>query len=329
MTSLLFHSFGLTNRNSELVLQQYRLHSSYAGNLFDFTKYISKFFSKDSIYLSLLNEYLSTIMQTTVFGLLLYFTLSISSYLYVYKWKKEKLIPQLNGKYLIWHDIKWSCINIAIETFLVSLLRIAIPRFSFIYYDINDYSYIYFVVSILLHIIFDEFFTYWVHRILHTSVYLYRKLHYVHHRSNDVTPFAGFAFHPIDAFFQAVPTFVSSFFFPIHYNVVLAFGIITTIWAISIHDNVPALPIKLFLYATHHTIHHEKGYGQLRNYGKFTTVCDRLFGSYDDPDRIYFGYEKNEEDKLFYKKINEWIDRYIPDRTSEKDKMLTRNKKKK
>lgn len=214
MTSLLFHSFGLSPKNTELVLQQYRLHSSYPGHLFDFSKILIRFFHKDCSYLSLFDEYLSTVMQTTIFGIFIYFLLSIISYIYVYKWKQEKLIPQLNGRYMIWPDIKWSSINIAFEKYLLSLLRITIPRYSFIYYDINDYSYIYFVVSIFLHIIFNEFFTYWIHRILHTNDYLYRKLHYIHHRSIDITPFASFSFHPIDSFFQAFPTFVSSFFFP-------------------------------------------------------------------------------------------------------------------
>ena len=84
--------------------------------------------------------------------------------------------------------------------------------------------------------------------------------------------------------------FISSFFFPLHYNAFLFFSVSTTVWAISIHDNVPALPFKLFLYATHHTIHHERGVGSFRNYGKFTSIMDRLMGTYDDPKRIDYGW---------------------------------------
>lgn len=35
---------------------------------------------------------------------------------------------------------------------------------------------------------------------MHTYPYLYLKLHRIHHFSKDVTPFSGFAFHPLDAF---------------------------------------------------------------------------------------------------------------------------------
>ena len=206
-------------------------------------------------------------------------------------------------------------INVFVESFLVSVLRMTLPRFSFIYYDVEEYGIPYIFLSIIFHILFDETFTYWIHRWLHTYEYLYIKFHIIHHRSVDITPFSGFAFHPLDAFAQAIPTFVSCYFFPIHYNVVLVFSIITTTWAISIHDNVPMMPIKLFLYSTHHTIHHERGYGRDRNYGKFTSVWDRLMGTYDDPDRIYFGYERDENTKEIFKKINRVIERLVPDKT--------------
>ena len=159
-------------------------------------------------------------------------------------------------------------------------------RYSFVYFNINDYGYFYLIISIMIHMIFDETCTYWIHRVLHTNSYLYKHLHKIHHISVDVTPFTAFSFHPLDAFAQATPTFVSCFFFPLHYDIMLFFSLITSFWAVSIHDNVPALPLKIFLYSTHHTIHHEVGIGKLTNYGKFTTFWDRLAGTYSDPNRI-------------------------------------------
>ena len=91
-------------------------------------------------------------------------------------------------------------INIFIEAWLVSIIRMLHPRWSLMYYNIEDYGWMYFFISLVLHISFDEFWTYWAHRWLHTYRGLYLKLHIVHHRSIDITPFAGFAFHPIDAF---------------------------------------------------------------------------------------------------------------------------------
>lgn len=59
-------------------------------------------------------------------------------------------------KLLIFNDIKLSLWNIFVETFLVSLLRIMLPRYSMIYYDISDYGLLYIPLSIIFHVIFDE-----------------------------------------------------------------------------------------------------------------------------------------------------------------------------
>ena len=80
----------------------------------------------------------------------------------------------------------------------------------------------------------------------------------------------------------------------------------TTLWSILIHDNVPAMPCKLFLYATHHTIHHEKGKGSFKNYGKFTSIWDRIMGTYDDPDRVFFGW-RSEKLVNFFDSFNKSI----------------------
>lgn len=324
MASLILYYTGNFEINFTERLSNYRNHHSYSGEFFkiNFSKELMGLFSESNM--ELLKEYCSVLVHTIVFGTLLYFILSSLSYIYFFIWKKTKFLPKLNGNFIIMTDIKWSLINILFESLLVTILRMAIPRYSFIYYNINDYGYMYLILSIVIHMLFDETLTYWVHRVLHTNNFLYRHFHRIHHLSIDVTPFSGFAFHPLDAFAQAVPTFTSCFFFPLHMNVLLLFSFFTTVWAISIHDNVPALPIKIFLYATHHTIHHEKGIGMFRNYGKFTAFWDRLAGTYSDPDRLDYGWIRSKSTVEFFNKLNEFIDKYIPDKTEKE-----RNNKKK
>ena len=158
-------------------------------------------------------------MQTFIFGTILYFTLTLSSYYYFFRSNKNKYLPNFKGDLLIRHDIFLSLINLICETFLVAAIRVSYPRYSLLYYDINEYGIPYLFLSIILHVLYDETLTYWIHRWLHTYPYLYTKLHRHHHRSKDVTPFSGFAFHPLDAFAQAIPTFTSCFIFPLHVNV--------------------------------------------------------------------------------------------------------------
>jgi len=316
MTSIVISTLNIWSINKEERFSEYLEHKSHPANFFN-----SKDLLKNrlplifEIYRGLIEEYISTLGQVLIFGFLLYFTLTSLSFFYFFIWKKQKFLPKYQGTFYIIHDIKWSSINILIESLLVSALKMFQIRYSFVYFKVSDYGYMYLILSILLHVAFDETFTYWIHRIFHTNRTLYRLLHKIHHKSVDVTPFSAFAFHPIDAFGQAFPTFTSCFFFPLHYDVMLFFSFITSCWAISIHDNVPAMPLKLFLYSTHHTIHHEEGMGKFRNYGKFTSVWDRLAGTYSDPDRINYGWQRNQKVKNFFDHLNEIIDKYIPDRT--------------
>ena len=49
----------------------------------------------------------------------------------------------------------------------------------------------------------QEWGIYWVHRYLHENRFLYKLLHRVHHiYNNNLSPFAGLAFHPIDGMLQ-------------------------------------------------------------------------------------------------------------------------------
>ena len=55
-------------------------------------------------------------------------------------------------------------------------------------------------------------------------------------------------------------------------------------------DNVNLIPFKGILYAGSHMIHHYP-WGENYNLGKITSVCDRLYGSYCDPEGITgYGY---------------------------------------
>jgi lathosterol oxidase len=85
--------------------------------------------------------------------------MSTCSYVYVFIRNKNRFIPLYNGESLIAFDIKLSIINILGETFLVSILRIALPRYSLIYYDFKDYGIPYIFLSIIFHVIFDETLT--------------------------------------------------------------------------------------------------------------------------------------------------------------------------
>lgn len=138
-------------------------------------------------------------IETFIGGTLLYFTLASISYLIFFKLFKKKFLPGLDlEKVDPVGEIKWSIYNIAGESALASIIRMFWASHSFLYYDINEYPLWWIPVSWILLLVITEPAVYWVHRWLHEIQWMYDYLHVYHHQFRYVTPFCGFAFHPID-----------------------------------------------------------------------------------------------------------------------------------
>ncbi|KAL9613732.1 MAG: hypothetical protein Q9167_001746 [Letrouitia subvulpina] len=102
-------------------------------------------------------------------------------------------------------------------------------------------------------------------------------------------PFALHAFHPFDGFAQSIPYHVFPFVFPLQkvaYIILFAF---INIWTVFIHDGEYVANSSIINGAACHTMHHL--YFNY-NYGQFTTLWDRLGGSYRQPNEELFSREK-------------------------------------
>jgi len=138
-----------------------------------------------------------------------------------------------------------------------------------------------------LFFVFTDFSIYWIHRGLHHPL-IYRHLHKAHHKWIMPTPYASYAFHPVDGFAQSIPYHLFPFILPLQkfaYIVLFAF---ITIWTVIIHDGEYIADSPIINGAACHTMHHL--YFNY-NYGQFTTLFDRLFGSYRKPNDELFKKE--------------------------------------
>jgi len=258
----------------------------------------------------LAGEFLSNFITFFFGGTFYYFLLAGFSYYYIFIRYKDHYAPKFDTtQFEVTREIKTCLWNLFGEALLVSPLKMIVLRYSMTYHDFSQYGLSYFLVSLVLFWAWVETWTYWAHRWLHSVPFLYRRFHYVHHSFVATSPFAGFAFHPVDSFLQAVPTYTASFFFPVYWPLTMLHTVMISIWSVSIHDHVPMMPCKLFLYAPHHTIHHDEG--RMKNYGLFTSIWDRIMNTYEDPDHIYFGYK---DAKVHQTKIYEFKTGLVGDR---------------
>ncbi|KAE8377861.1 hypothetical protein BDV26DRAFT_262840 [Aspergillus bertholletiae] len=150
-------------------------------------------------------------------------------------------------------------------------------------------------------IAFTDFGIYWVHRGEHHPK-VYKHLHKPHHKWIISTPFASYAFHPVDGWAQSLSYHIFPILFPLQKVAYLGLFVFVTIWTVMIHDGEYALDSPVVNGSACHTIHH---YYFNYNYGQFLTIWDRIGGSYRKPNRELFDREVRMTQKEIKKQVEE------------------------
>lgn len=152
-----------------------------------------------------------------------------------------------------------------------------------------------------LFLIFTDFCIYFIHRGLHHPL-IYKFLHKPHHKWIMPTPYASVAFHPVDGWLQSVPYHVFPFIFPLQKFAYLGLFFFVQIWTVMIHDGEYVANSPILNGAACHTMHHL--YFNY-NYGQYTTLWDRLGGSYRKPNEELFRRESKMAQKEWEKQVME------------------------
>ncbi len=154
---------------------------------------------------------------------------------------------------------------------------------SQLYFHISDYGWWYFFASFLITILIHDAYFYFIHRLMHWGP-VYERVHKVHHSFTNPTPWAAYAFHPLEAMLEFGIAVVLVLVMPIHIIVLLAFVHYMLIMNSLAHLGFEFFPKgfarhpigRWFLTATHHNIHHRTF---RYNYGFYFTFWDRMLGT--------------------------------------------------
>ena len=152
-----------------------------------------------------------------------------------------------------------------------------------------------------LFLLFTDFCIYWIHRGLHHPL-VYKRLHKPHHKWIMPSPFASHAFHPLDGFAQSVPYHVFPFIFPLQKFAYIGLFTFINIWTVMIHDGEYVAKSAIINGAACHSAHHL--YFRY-NYGQYTTLWDRLGGSYRAPNEELFQKETKMSDEEWKRQAKE------------------------
>lgn len=152
-----------------------------------------------------------------------------------------------------------------------------------------------------LFLIFTDCLIYFIHRGLHHPR-IYKHLHKAHHKWIMPTPFASHAFHPLDGFAQSVPYHIFPFVFPLQKLAYVGLFVFINIWTILIHDGEFVYDSPIINGAACHAGHHL--YFNF-NFGQYTTLWDRLGGSYRKPNPEWFNRETKKDQNEWQKQAKE------------------------
>ncbi len=152
-----------------------------------------------------------------------------------------------------------------------------------IYMEMSDYPLWWFMLSIPAALIIHDTYFYWTHRIMHHPK-LFKIMHLVHHRSTNPSPWASFAFHPLEAVVESGILTVLVFLIPMHPLAILAFLLIMTAENVMGHLGYEFFPAwltrspvgKWLNTSTNHNMHHRYFDG---NYGLYFRWWDVWMGT--------------------------------------------------
>ncbi|MBL8995240.1 MAG: sterol desaturase family protein [Spirochaetia bacterium] len=90
------------------------------------------------------------------------------------------------------------------------------------YQGMSQYGWVYFALAFPVMLILHDAYFYWMHRLMHRPGW-FKLFHLAHHRSTNPSPWAAFAFHPLEAVVEAGIFVILVFVMPLHIVHIVAF----------------------------------------------------------------------------------------------------------
>lgn len=156
------------------------------------------------------------------------------------------------------------------------------PHTTF-YKHIDQHSAAWFLLAFPVMIIMHDAYFYWAHRIMH-SKWLFKWVHLIHHRSTNPSPWAAYAFHPLEAIVESFIFVIFLFSIPVHSIHLMWFFVFSLVYNVYGHLGFEIYPKgfnrhwlgKWMNTSVSHNLHHQYFKG---NYGLYFTIWDRLMGT--------------------------------------------------
>lgn len=218
-----------------------------------------------------------------------YFLFAAPLFLIFYIWKKQEFFKfKIQQKYPenkhIIREMCYSLLSLSIFSAVATLMFILRKHgYTKMYLNFSDHSIGYFIFSVVAFILIHDTYFYWTHRAMHWKK-IYRYVHKVHHMSTDPTPWAAFAFHPLEAIVEVGILPLMVFLIPLNPWAIFCWVMYQSGMNVLGHLGFELFPSgfvsgaisKWHNTSTHHNMHHK--YVNC-NYGLYYNFWDRILNT--------------------------------------------------
>ncbi len=197
------------------------------------------------------------------------------------RWFHRKIIQALPTSAQVRREMRDSLVSICVFG-LVGWATFEAARrgWTRMYWEVSDHSWGWWWASVGLTILLHDTWFYWTHRAMHHPR-LFRLFHRTHHLSKNPTPWASFAFSPLEALAQAAIFPLAVCLMPLHPLAFATFLVWQMFFNVIGHTGYEynrrgfmRTPLRLFVNTpTNHVMHHENMRG---NFGLYFNFWDRL-----------------------------------------------------
>lgn len=188
------------------------------------------------------------------------------------------------------HEIKNSVLTTAIFGLIFLLFyKTSLKSYTQIYNSLSDYPIWWMPVSIFLALILHDTYFYWMHRTVHHPK-IYGRVHAVHHKSINPSPWASYSFHFYEAVLEALIAPIIFLLIPMHPLSLFILAFVSFGINVYGHLGFEIAPkwlrnspfFEVVTTSIYHNLHHSRFHG---NYGLYFRVWDRLMGT-ENPDYV-------------------------------------------
>ena len=180
-------------------------------------------------------------------------------------------------------DIIFSLITVVIFATVSIYTLYVLDPYNHVYSTIDQYGLGYYIFTYIWMFFLHDAYFYWMHRLMHHP-WLFRKVHLIHHRSTNPSPWTAYSFHPLEALIEVGIVPLIAFTLPVHYSAIVAFFIFQIAFNVYGHLGFEIFPRKFHKTligrwintSVAHNLHHKRFTG---NYSLYFLFWDRMLGT--------------------------------------------------